>query len=150
MMARVPGQRGSGFTLLELVLVLVILAAIGLVAARVLGGSVEALSVTRELTETQMEAGAALDRMARDIRGARQVEECGDGVLRVETRRGDARHYDVSGGRLRLDGVTLAGTREDPVAGFACDPEGRVDRLYALELETGSGYVAQTHAYHRR
>lgn len=139
-------MRRRGFTLLELVLVLIILGVIGVAAARFLGGAVEAIFVTRELTDTQMEAGAALDHMARDIRRAQSVDTCVAGSLSLDA--GDLA-YAVDGGRLRLNGVPLAGTRQDPVAFFDC-AETDVPRLYALELETESGYGVRTHAYHRR
>lgn len=139
-------MRRRGFTLLELVLVLIILGVIGVAAARFLGGAVEAIFVTRELTDTQMESGAALDRMARDLRGAVSVDDCAAGSL---TLNGGDLEYVRTNGRLELNGVLLAGTPEDPVDRFDCTPTD-VDRLYALELETESGYVAQTHAYHRR
>ncbi|WP_373023955.1 prepilin-type N-terminal cleavage/methylation domain-containing protein [Thioalkalivibrio sp.] len=139
-------MRRRGFTLLELVLVLIILGVIGVAAARFLGGAVEAIFVTRELTDTQMEAGAAIDRMARDIRSAQSVDACGAGSLSLND--GDL-DYAVTGGRLQLNGVLLAGTREDAVTSFECK-ETDVARLYALELGTESGYGVSTYAYHRR
>ncbi|WP_028491572.1 prepilin-type N-terminal cleavage/methylation domain-containing protein [Thioalkalivibrio sp. ALE19] len=139
-------MRPRGFTLLELVLVLIILGVIGVAAARFLGGAVEAIFVTRELTDTQMESGAALDRMARDLRGAGSVDDCAGGSLILN---GGGLEYAPADGRLELNDVLLAGTPEDPVVSFVCADTG-VSGLYRLELETESGYIAQTHTYHRQ
>lgn len=148
-----PGNRG--FTLLELVLVLVILGVIGLIAARFLGGALEAVFVTREVTNTQMEVGAALDRMARDVRHAQNVVDCSPGQLTLTLQDAGQRRYYLGGGRLWLEegGSTalLAGDEDDPVDTFVCDDAGPLETFAVLELtlKTVSEYEASTHAYRR-
>ena len=145
----------GGFTLLELILVLVILGVIGLIAARFLGGAMEAVFLTREATNTQMEVGAALDRMARDVRAAQDIVDCSPGTLTLALQGGGQRRYSLAGGRLWLeangDSALLAGDADDPVAAFACDdstPWQTFD-VVALTVATVSGYEALTHAYRR-
>ncbi|MGM0553508.1 MAG: prepilin-type N-terminal cleavage/methylation domain-containing protein [Pseudomonadota bacterium] len=145
----------GGFTLLELILVLVILGVIGLIAARFLGGAMEAVFLTREATNTQMEVGAALDRMARDVRAAQNIAECSPGTLTLALEDGGQRHYYLADGRVWLeangDSALLAGDADDPVAAFACDDSApwQTFDVVALTLGTVSGYEALTHAYRR-
>ena len=145
----------GGFTLLELILVLVILGVIGLIAARFLGGAMEAVFLTREATNTQMEVGAALDRMARDVRAAQDIVDCSPGTLTLALQGGGQRRYSLAGGRLWLeangDSALLAGDADDPVAAFACDDSApwQTFDVVALTVATVSGYEALTHAYRR-
>lgn len=145
----------GGFTLLELILVLVILGVIGLIAARFLGGAMEAVFLTREATNTQMEVGAALDRMARDVRAAQSVAACSSGTLTLTLQDGGQRHYSLDAGRLWLEqggsSALLAGDEDDPVAAFACDNSAPWETfgVVALTVATASGYEALTHAYLR-
>lgn len=147
-------QRGRGFSLLELVLVLVILAVIGVIAARFLGGAIDAVFVTREVTNTQMEVGAAMDRMVRDVRAAQSVMSCSAGEMILALKGSGQRRYYVAGGRLWLeeagDSARLAGNADDPVNALVCEEDRwGVVGLVELQAQTGSNYGAESYAYIR-
>ncbi|WP_026300933.1 type II secretion system protein J [Thioalkalivibrio sp. ALE23] len=138
-------MRRGGFTLLEMVLVLIIIAVIGSTVARFFGVSTEAVFDAREATETQNRVGMTLDRLTREIRNARSIRECTEDRLSVN---GGDRVFERAGGRIRLNGEAMAGTPEDPIRSFRCDETG-IDDLYALEMETERGYEALIYAYWR-
>ncbi|WP_018869146.1 hypothetical protein [Thioalkalivibrio sp. ALgr3] len=143
--------RGWGFSLLELVLVLVITGLVAMVASRFLLSALEAVSVSREYEDQRSEAGFALDRMAREVRGG-DVTACESGQLEVQ-RGGQTFLFEPDDGGLLLEvdgdrGVLIEGLASPD--GLTCEeaPWGISD-LYALQLNMDSGYEASTHAWQR-
>ena len=149
-----------GFTLLEMIAVLVILGVVGAVAAQPLARAMEAVTTARTLTDAEGDLAAALDRMTRDIREG-TVDDCQQTQLVVTDRDDNTLTFEIDGDFLRLDGAVLAGTRDDPITtptdsdGALCydyaaeDGNWEVERFYRLHLTTESGYEGRTHVYQR-
>lgn len=146
------GKGRRGFSLLELVLVLVITGVVVMVAARFLESALQAVSDTREFEQDQSEAGFALDRMAREVR-AGNVVSCEPGLLEVER---DGRTFTFEAGSqgdllLEIDGAgdpLIEGL--DLADGLTCQEDPwNINGLYALEIKMDSGYEASTHAWQR-
>ena len=141
-----------GFTLLEMVLVLIILGVIGAVAAQPLARAFEAVTVARILTDTQDDVSASLDRMARDVRSARAIDQCDDNVLELEDPSGETIAYSLENGRLLLNGALLMGSPDNTVDSFGCESRGddwELEHLYRIHITTAEGYQGATHAYQR-
>lgn len=142
-----------GFTLLEMIAVLVILGVVGAVAAQPLARAMEAVTTARTLTDAEGDLAAALDRMTRDIREG-TVEDCQQTQLVVADDDTELT-FEIDGGFLRLEEAVLAGTRDDPISApggddtALCSDYGDVERFYQLHLSTESGYKGETHVYQR-
>ena len=149
-----------GFTLLEMIAVLVILGVVGAVAAQPLARAMEAVTTARTLTDAEGDLAAALDRMTRDIREG-TVDDCQQTRLVVD-RDDNTLTFEIDGDFLRLEGAVLAGTRDDPISAPSSDDTAlcydyaseignwNAERFYRLHLSTESGYKGETHVYQRK
>lgn len=71
----------AGFTLIEIVIVIVITGILAGVAAAIIMQGVRAYSDEQSRSDVQYQAGLALERMAREVRGVRRATEVGTAVL---------------------------------------------------------------------
>ena len=142
--------RAYGFTLLEMIVVLVIIGIVGTVAAQPLKQAMGAAMQTRTLTDVEADLNTALDRMARDIRGATEVEDCGSASLTLTNQDGSTVTYSLSSGRLRLEDQLLAGSEENPITTFVCQSDNwGINHFYLVLLEAGSGLGGRSYAFNR-
>jgi len=99
----------AGFTLIELIVTLLLMGVVMVLAARVLGTSLNMWINTEDDAEERADQVAALERMVREVRGADAITQCTDTTLSLE-RNGSALTFEASGGALSLEGESLCST----------------------------------------
>lgn len=169
-----PLRRASsaGFTMLELVLVLVILAVVAGIAAEPLRQSLLAAFGTRQLADVQGELHSALDHIAREIRSSSNAECLAADELEVERGGGGSvLVFSLEGSRLVVaadgeESVTLIGGDDFAVGTFDCvtandqgpdgdwgwddtSAESHAERLFRITIETEDGFRARNHVFAR-
>lgn len=114
----------KGFTLIELVLVLALAGLVLGLAAQPLQRAIDAAFSSQRLADAQSDLGAALDRMARDVRS--NNASCLDEETLELTSPGDGTTltYRLEERRLVLDAgdgpSVLAGSSDDPIDRLVC------------------------------
>jgi prepilin-type N-terminal cleavage/methylation domain-containing protein len=93
----------GGFSLIELIMVIVLLGVVAAVAAPVLSGGFRAYFIGRDITETDWQARVALERMSRELRTVRAPADL------TLTSASDITFTDVDGNSIRYCMGTVAG-----------------------------------------
>lgn len=90
-----PAGRARGFSLIELVLVMVVFGIVAAVAAPVVGSGFQAYFTGRDISEVDWQARVALERMTRELRAMRAPSDL------VITAAGDIAFVDLDGNTIR-------------------------------------------------
>ena len=98
-----PGVRG--FSLVELIMVMVILGIVAAVAAPFLSASFQAYFIGKDINETDSQARAALERLSRELRSVRAPA----GLNLIITSASDISFTDVDGNSIRYCMGTVGG-----------------------------------------
>lgn len=104
-----------GWTLLELVATLVLLAIVGTLASRLVGQALGTWSDLRGHAERRAQMSAALEQMGRDVRSS-TLRECDSTVLEVERSNSKVVRFEVEGKELKM---TIDGTPGEVIAPVA-------------------------------
>ena len=102
-----------GFTLIELVLVIVIAAIIGSIGARILSGGFSAYLTGKDLMEVQWQGNLALERLGRDLRNIRSATVADltiapANAISFTTTDGGVVSYTLNGNTLQRNSDALA------------------------------------------
>lgn len=96
-------RSAKGFSLIELIMVIVLLAIVAVVAAPVLSGGFKAYFIGRDIAETDWQARVALERMTRELRSVRAPADL------TITSASDITFTDVDGNSIRYCMGTVGG-----------------------------------------
>jgi len=111
-------KSSKGFTLIELIIVIVILSIVSVIGINFLGDSLKVYTMAVNQKTLFDEGKLALERMVRDIRDARAMAEPdpGETVSDVRITRTNATAQDMAGEAIRfvLSGTTLQKRKSDP------------------------------------
>ena len=144
----------SGFTLLELVIVLVILGVIASFAARPVAQTMEVWVGTMRTQTDQGDLNFALERMARDVRWAESVSSCGENDLEVQTAEEGQPKYTYSAEEedgvivIKLNTEVLA-SNENADMSFNCTKNDSLYTIMATMDMDGDDYTEETTVYCR-
>lgn len=151
---RRPALRDNrGFSLLELVLVLVILGVVAAVAAPPIATTVEGLLTARTQADLRSELYGAVDRMSHAIRGAAEVS-CESNEITVTEDEID-RTFALQQGRLQVtingaDAGALIGGEAMPVTRFDCESDAfSTTGLFRITLEVDERSPVETYVFNR-
>ena len=138
-----------GFTLLELVVVLVLLGVIAAFAARPVAQTMEVWLGTMRTQTDRGDLNFALERMARDVRWGQKVLSCGNGELNVRIKgTGSPNRYSVANGVITLNNEVLA-SNENAAMSFSCTENDSLYTIIATMDMDGDDYKEETTAYCR-
>lgn len=101
----------KGFTLIEMVFVIIILSIIALIASRVMGAAFNSYYDNQNIVNANEQGRLALERMVRDIHAVNSpssVTTANATSLTFTDVNGNAVTYALSGSQLQRNGVTLA------------------------------------------
>jgi prepilin-type N-terminal cleavage/methylation domain-containing protein len=125
-----------GFTMVEMVIVIVVVGAIFAIGALVLGRAFESYDLTRKTTDVDWQGRVAMERMARELRNARSATAT-DLWLSGASPAAEIRFNDIDGNAVcfRLSGSTLQRSADGP--GGTCgttNPQPLADNVVANGL----------------
>jgi prepilin-type N-terminal cleavage/methylation domain-containing protein len=157
-----------GFTLIEIIVVIVILAIVSAITIKFLTDSLRIYTMTINQKTLLDEGKLALERMCRDIRDARSISQPAAGGSGSEIRfvRNNATSQDLAGEnlRFRLLGTTLQKRKSQPSATFidlasnvftfsvtrgqaATNNTNEITLVLTLSLTSGENVTLQTKVY---
>jgi prepilin-type N-terminal cleavage/methylation domain-containing protein len=104
-------KKNAGFTLIELVMVMVILSVISVIAAKILSTGIQGFLAGKNILDADWQGRVAMERMSRDIRAVRSPSDittasASNFVFTDST--GTSINYSLSGSSLLRNSQTLA------------------------------------------
>ena len=138
-------NKNSGYTLLELIIILVVASIVAAMAAWPITGALRSAVIFQEEADVREEAYYILTRMGQEIRNY-EVEECNETQLRLS---GGSR-FVVNGNALEINGITIVTDLDS--SQDLCDNSQYGDinvYLLSLRLDNGGGRELDLAAYKR-
>lgn len=135
----------SGFTLLELIIILVLASIVAAMASRPIVGALKSAAIFQEEVDVREEAYYTLTRMGQEVREGKGNVTCNSTQLRVS----GGKKFSINGNQLELNGSEIFSGIDD--SQDLCDDEYEDIGVYilSLKLENGGGRELELAVFQR-